>query len=267
MTIIQIIILAIIQGLTEFLPVSSSAHLILAEHFMGIREGGNEIVIAVHFGSLFAVMIYFRKEVARLFRGVWDFLRLRFQTGDCQLLLKLSVATIPVVIAGGILQATGWIDFVTTPIVIAFAMIIFGLILWVADRNNAQTRHFDDFNYRDAIIMGLWQAIALIPGTSRSGATVTASRFLKFKREDGAKIAMLMSIPTILAATLLISIDITMSGEWATLGKDAFIAALFSFIAAYFALALMMRFLKTSSYLPFVIYRLVLGAIVLAIFL
>ncbi len=268
MPLTYIIILAIIQGLTEFLPVSSSAHLILAERFLGISgEGGNTIIIAVHFGSLFAVMIYFRTEVARLFSGVWDFIRLRFETDNCQLLLKLSFATIPVVIAGAVLQMTGWISAVSTPLVIAGAMIIFGLILYFADKNSPATRDFDDFNYRDAFIMGLWQAIALIPGTSRSGATVTASRFLGFNRTDGAKIAMLMSIPTIIAASLLTMIDIAQSNQFAELGRDALIAAIASFIAAYFSLSLMMGFLKTTSYTPYVVYRVVLGIVLIFLFI
>lgn len=268
MNIINIIILAVIQGITEFLPVSSSAHLILAERWLGIEgEGGNAVIIAVHFGSLFAVMIYFRHEVKRLFSGAWDILRLKFHTSDAQLLLKLAVATIPVVALGLLLKMSGLIDLVTTPVVIGLAMIIFGLVLWYFDKTCATTREFDDFNFRDAIIMGLWQAVALIPGTSRSGATVTASRILKFKRADGAKIAMLMSIPTILAASLLTSVDIVRAGQVATLGKTALIAAFFSFIAAFFALSLMMRFLQTTSYLPYVIYRLLLGAAILLVYL
>ncbi len=269
MSIIDIIILAIIQGITEFLPVSSSAHLILAEKWMGITgEGGNMVIIAVHFGSLFAVMIYFRQEVARMFKGALDLLRFRFKSEDAQLDLKLIVATLPVVVAGFALSRMTWYDNITnSTAVIALAMIGFGLVLYWADKTCAQTRSFDEFNYRDAIIMGLWQAIALIPGTSRSGATVTASRLCGFNRTDGARLAMLMSIPTILAAVMLTSFDIVKDGQATQFGSIAIIAVVASFLAAYCALSLMMRFLKTKSYLPYVIYRVLLGGLLLVAFL
>ncbi len=269
MSIISIIILAIIQGLTEFLPVSSSAHLILAERWLGIAgEGGLPIVIAVHFGSLFAVMIYFRVEVVRMLRGALDLVLFRFGTSNAQLDLKLIVATLPVVVIGfGLSRMSAYEAISQSPIVIALAMIVFGLILYFADKKSAVTRGFEDFNFKDAIVMGFWQAIALIPGTSRSGATITASRILGFNRQDGARIAMLMSIPTILAASLLIAIDIAREGRVQDIGTDALLAALFAFIAAYFALSLMMRFLRSSDYTPYVVYRVILGALLLFIYL
>ncbi len=269
MSIISIIILAIIQGITEFLPVSSSAHLIIAEKLMGISgEGGNMVIIAVHFGSLFAVMIYFRKEVARMFSGAWDLLRLRWKTDDAQLDLKLAFATIPVVVIGFVLSRMAWYDNISTStFVIAIAMIGFGLVLYWADKTRPQTRSFEDFNYRDALVMGLWQAIALIPGTSRSGATVTASRIRGFNRTDGARLAMLMSIPTILAAVMLTAVDIVKDGNASEFGTTALVAVVASFVAAYCALSLMMKFLKTTSYLPYVIYRVALGSLLLIAFL
>lgn len=266
MTITYLAILAITQGLTEFLPISSSAHLILIHQYFNEYQNSVELDIAVHFGSLLAVMLYFRTEVGALFFGVFDLIRLRFQSNAAQLVLKLFVATIPVMIIGLIIDQTGWVEILRDPKVIAFAMIFFGILLYYFDKSSPMERDFEEFSYKDAVIMGLWQALALIPGTSRSGATVTASRLLGFDRESGAKIGMLMAIPTILAASLLLILKIGDASSPVNLGREVLISMSLSFVSAYIALSLMMKYLKNYSYTPYVIYRIVLGMILLAIF-
>lgn len=267
MSIFYILFLAIVQGLTEFLPVSSSAHLILAPYLFGVADQGYEIDLAVHVGSLFAVMIYFRAETMRLVTGGIDTLMFKFNTDASQFFVLLVIATIPVIVFGLILEMMGLIDALRSPKLIAITMIFFGIVLYYADKKSPQHRRERDWNLRDAIIMGLWQAVALIPGTSRSGATVTASRFLGFNRHDGAKISMLMSIPTILAGGALLALQIIKGGSVDTsLLKHAAIAAVASFIAALFALSLMMKFLKSVDFTPYVIYRVLLGFVLLYIF-
>lgn len=265
MNITYLAILALTQGLTEFLPVSSSAHLILIHQFFGEIENAVELDIAVHFGSLLAVMLYFRNEVRDLFIGAFDILRLNFTSRAAQLTLKLIIATIPVMTIGLLIDLTGWVDYLRDPKIIAFSMIFFGIWLYYFDRFSPTNRDFEDFNYRDAILMGLWQALALIPGTSRSGATITASRLLGFDRESGAKIAMLMSIPTILAASLLLILKLNNLSANPNLGAEVLISVVLSFLAAYFSLAVMMKFLKNYSYTPYVIYRIILGCALLYI--
>ncbi len=268
MSLLYFLFLAAIQGITEFLPVSSSAHLALAPKLLGVQDQGYQIDLAVHFGTLFAVMIYFHQETRLLVTGALDHLKLRFDTANARFFRLLAIATIPVVLFGVLLTQLSWYEVIrANPKIIATTMIGFGIILYLADKKFAQTRKMPDWRFKDAVIMGVWQAIALIPGVSRSGATVTASRLLGFERHDGAKIAMLMSIPTILAATAYSVIsgvsDGTLSSE---IGQNAVIAAAASFVAAVIALSLMMKFLKSASYTPYVIYRILLGIILLYIF-
>ncbi len=256
-----LIILALIQGITEFLPVSSSGHLILFPQLTGTEDQGQALDIAVHVGTLFAVMIYFWSDVVRLFRGGIDIL-LRRNSADAKLTWLMVLATIPVIIAGLILKLTGLADAMRSIVVIGWTMLIFGIVLYWFDTRSPETRKAEDWTLRDAIIMGLWQAIALIPGTSRSGATITGARALGFERSDGARLAMLMSIPTIIASGALLALDLT--GEDAALARDAAIAAAFAFFAALIALVLMMRLLRSVSFTPYVIYRVILGAFLLA---
>lgn len=264
MNLIFILLLAIVQGLTEFLPVSSSAHLILLRELFGIQDNALALDVAVHLGSLFAVIIYFHKDVLRLVHGTFDILRLRTKTADAKLVWLLALATIPVLIFGYFLKVTGYIDLLRNNAVIGITMIVFGLILYYFDQKGGQSKRMSDWNVKDALIMGLWQAVALIPGTSRSGATVTAARSLNYQREDGTTLAMLMSIPTILASGLLLTKDVVEAGD-TQFGMVFIFAILAAFFAAYFSLRLMMYFLKSTSFTPYVIYRVILGAILLLI--
>jgi len=262
LSLLHILLVAIIQGITEFLPVSSSAHLILLPNLTGLDDQGLAIDVAVHVGTLFAVLLYFWQDVRLAISGIPRLLRGRIDTPGAKLALLLGVATVPVVIAGFILKVTGLSNDLRSIAVIGWTMIIFGIVLYWADQTGPETKSSTDWTIRDSVVMGLWQAVALIPGTSRSGITITASRFLGYTRQDGAKLAMLMSIPTIIASGVLLGVDVVASDN-RQVTYEVMMAASFAFIAALFALTLMMRLLKSVSFTPYVIYRVVLGIILL----
>ncbi|GHA47545.1 undecaprenyl-diphosphatase 1 [Amylibacter ulvae] len=263
MSLFYLLLLAVIQGITEFLPVSSSGHLALLPALTGAQDQGQFIDVAVHIGTLGAVVLYFWADVKSAFFGALRLITGKIDTDGAKLALLLIVATIPVVIIGFILKLTGLSDAMRSIKVIGWAMLIFGIVLYWADQKGAQTKVQSDWNLPDAIKLGLWQAVALIPGTSRSGITITGARQMGYTREDGAKIAMLMSIPTIIASGVLLGLDVAKSADWA-MAKDGAIAAVFAFAAALLALSLMMKLLKSVSFTPYVIYRVVLGIALLA---
>lgn len=259
-----LVLLALIQGITEFLPISSSGHLILLPALTGSEDQGTAIDVAAHVGTLFAVMLYFRTEMGHLVTGSLDLLRGRVATPAARLTWLLALATIPVIIAGFVLKLTGLSDQMRSITVIGWTMLLFGIVLWWFDTKSPADRIKADWTLRDAIVMGLWQAVALIPGTSRSGATITAARQLGFTREDGATLAMLMSIPTIIASGTLLSLDLMTQDSPAPWGDIGIVAGI-SFVAALAALVLMMRLLRSVSFTPYVIYRIILGTVLLAI--
>lgn len=264
MPLIYLLILALVQGLTEFLPVSSSAHLILLPNLMGTEDQGLALDIAVHVGTLFAVILYFRNDVAFALRGAGDVLRGNVKTGAARMAILLVVATIPVVIAGLILKVTGLADAMRSVAVIGWAMLGFGMVLYWTDQRGTIEKTMAGWTLREAVILGLWQALALIPGTSRSGATISGARLMGYGREQAARISMLMSIPTIIASGSLLALDVVGQADWA-LAKDAAIAATMAFVAALFALTLMMRLLRSVSFTPYVVYRIALGVVLLVI--
>jgi len=260
----HIFLVALIQGLTEFLPVSSSGHLILLPRLTGLQDQGQVIDVAVHVGTLFAVVLYFWQDVKVGLAGIPRLLTGRVDTAGAHLALLLIIATIPVIIIGFILKVSGLSDAMRSITVIGWTMIIFGIVLYVADTRFQQKRTAGEWLLKHAFIMGLWQALALIPGTSRSGATISGARALGYTRHDSAKLAMLMSIPTIIASGVLLGIDVVGNADTGQI-RDASIAAALSFFAALFALSLMMRLLKSVSFTPYVIYRIVLGLVLLVI--
>lgn len=262
MSLFYLLVVAIVQGITEFLPVSSSGHLILLPFFMGTQDQGQAIDVAVHIGTLGAVMIYFWRDVGVGLAGVPRMLTGKIDTPGSKLAFLLLIATIPVVILGLVLKVTGLSDAMRSPTVIGWTMLIFGLVLYWFDQKGAEVKTEGDWSLKDAVKLGLWQAIALIPGTSRSGITITGARAMGYTRQDGAKIAMLMSIPTIMASGILLGAEVVGDADWAML-KDAAIGAVFAFIAALLALTLMMRLLKSVSFTPYVIYRVILGVVLL----
>lgn len=262
MPLLHLLLVAIIQGLTEFLPVSSSGHLILLPALTGMQDQGLVIDVAVHVGTLFAVILYFWSDVRMALVGIPQVLRGRIDTQGAWLALCLAIATVPVVIVGLILNLTGIDDMMRGVAVIGWTMLIFGLVLYWADQRGPQEKVAAQWSLRDALIMGLWQVVALIPGTSRSGITITGGRLLGYTRHDAAKLAMLMSIPTILASGTLLGARVAMDADIAA-ARDGAIAAVFAFFAALLALAIMMRLLRSVSYTPYVIYRIVLGVVLL----
>ncbi len=268
MSLFHLILVALVQGITEFLPISSSAHLILAPMVTGQPDQGPMIDMAVHVGTLFAVILAFRREVAEAFFGFFHLLRGRTDRWDARLALFLIIGTIPVVIVGLIFSKLDIMDWMRDPsralTVIGWTTLVFGILLYIADKFTDQTRALEQVTLKDTVLVGLAQAVALIPGTSRSGITMTAGRFLGLDRTSAARFSMLLAIPTILAAGALGTKDIIDSGN-AQLGMDALIAAGLSFIAALIAIKLFMRWIASASMTPFVIYRLVLGVILLGI--
>ncbi|QJF52949.1 undecaprenyl-diphosphate phosphatase [Roseobacter ponti] len=264
MTLLQLLIIAIIQGVTEFLPVSSSGHLALLPALTGGPDQGLAIDVAVHIGTLLAVVLYFWPDVRIAIAGMGRLLRGRVDTQGAFLALCLVISTVPVTIAGLAIRLAGLDEMMRSVAVIGWAMLIFGLVLYWADQTGGTRKTSAQWSIKDAALMGLAQMLALIPGTSRSGITITAARRLGYGREGAAKLAMLMSIPTILASGVLLSFDVIADADRA-LARDSAIAAVFAFLAALGALALMMRLLNSVSFTPYVIYRVVLGIILLVI--
>lgn len=262
MPLLHLVILSIIQGVTEFLPISSSGHLVLYPQLTGAPDQGLAIDVAVHVGTLGAVLLYFRKDVALAIVGGLKLLTGDFRSPGARLALLLILSAIPVMIVGAALKLTDATEYLRSVAVIGWATIIWGVVLYFADKTGPEAKSGEDWTMRDAIIMGVMQCFALIPGTSRSGVTMTAARSMGYTRVEAARLSMLMSIPAIVAAGGLLSLEL-LGEEGGALGYDALLAAVFSFIAALLALVGMMRMLKTWSMTPFVIYRLLLGAALL----
>ena len=257
MPILHLALVALIQGITEFLPISSSGHLILLPGLTGLEDQGLAIDVAAHIGTLFAVVLFYRREVVRLLNGGAKLATAQSNHSDARLALLLAIATIPVVIAGLLIKLSGLDEVLRSVLVIGIMTLAFGIILGIADRRGPETKEMSDWTIRGAVILGLWQMIALIPGASRSGVTITGARFLEFERHDAVRIAMLMSIPTIIASGVLIVPDIAFNTPGVL--RDIAIVAALSFGAALAALALMVRLLDAVSFTPYVIYRIVLG--------
>lgn len=264
MTLFHLFLVAVIQGITEFLPISSSGHLILLPQLTGLQDQGQAVDVAVHVGTLGAVVLYFWRDVRKAIIGVPKLLRWQMDGPEAWLALCLVIATIPAVIFGLLIKLTGIDDMMRSMTVIGWTMLLFGILLYWADQRGPVTRKAEEWSLKHAIILGLWQAVALIPGTSRSGITITGARFLGYGREDAARISMLMSIPVILASGLVLGIEVAADAN-ADLARDGAIAAGFAFVSAFVALAIMMRLLRSVSFTPYVIYRIVFGLILLGI--
>ncbi|GAB3030848.1 undecaprenyl-diphosphate phosphatase [Bowmanella dokdonensis] len=262
MTLIEVIVLALIQGITEFLPISSSGHLILPSALFGWTNQGLAFDVAVHLGSLLAVMIYFRQEIIRMLVAWSGSVVGGGQSQDSRLAWWVILATIPAVIAG--FAGKAFIEtYARSALVIGITTILFGLLLWYADVKARQHKGLYELTWKSALFVGLAQALALIPGTSRSGITMTAGLMMGLDRESAARFSFLLSIPTILGAGLLLTLDLLESADpvdW----QAMFYGALFSFFAAYACIKLFLAWIGRIGMLPFVIYRLILGAVLLA---
>ncbi len=259
----QAIVLAVIQGLTEFLPISSSAHLILPSQLFGWPDQGLAFDVGVHVGTLVAVMFYFRHDLARLLVA-WCRSLAGTRSADSALSWYLLVATVPAVLAGFFLS--GMIEHLARSIlVIAGTTLIFGALLGWADRRRSEMRELVHLGPRDALWIGLAQAMALIPGTSRSGITMTAGLMLGFNRDAAARFSFLLSIPVIVGAGVFKGLDLLQSGtaaNWELVGLGAVLAAL----SAWACIWLFLSWLNRIGMLPFVIYRLLLGVALLGVY-
>ena len=256
----QIIVLAIIQGITEFLPISSSGHLILVPALTGWKDQGLITDVMVHMGSFLAVLVYFRHDVMRLALGGIDMLRGRL-TDDGRLALYIVIATIPAVAFGLFAKKTGLLDAIRGPEVVAWNAIIFGIVMYAADRLGNQEKMMEQMKLAPAFIIGIAQAIAIVPGTSRSGITMSAARALGFTRPEAARFSFLLGIPAIAGAGALVLGEALNNGE--TISADAVLAGALTYLTALAAIAFLMAMVRRMSLLPFVIYRLILGALLL----
>lgn len=259
---IHTVLLALIQGLTEFLPISSSAHLILPSQLLGWPDQGLAFDVGVHVGTLAAVLFYFRREVSSIGRA-WagSFRGERSDAGRLGWMVVL--ATLPALVFGGVCHQL--IDhYGRSILVIAATTLIFGVLLGWADLSSTRVRSVAGLRPRDALLIGCAQAIALIPGTSRSGITITAALMLGFDRQSAARFSFLMSIPVIIAAGVLKTRDLLLSGsdaQWLMVGSGAVLAAL----SALACIWLFLKWLDRIGMMPFVIYRLALGCLLLGV--
>jgi undecaprenyl-diphosphatase len=261
---IQAVVLAIIQGLTEFLPVSSSGHLVLMPRLLGWRDQGLAFDVAVHVGTLFAVLWYFRRDLVPLVAGAFRWLGGDRNEPYGRLAVNLAIGTIPVGLVGLFFN-----DFIESslrsPAVVAFQLAVFGIVLYLADRLGAKQRNEQSLSIASAVLIGCAQAVALIPGTSRSGITMTAGLALGLTREAAARFAFLLAIP-----------GISMAGAYETYkfvttptpiaATEMLIGVAVSAVVGYACIALFLRYLPRIGFLPFTLYRLILAAGVLAVF-
>jgi len=262
---LQAVWLALIQGLTEFLPISSSAHLVLLPHIAGWADQGLVFDVAVHLGTLTAVSLYFRQALYAMATDWGRSVRLRRQVGESRLAWAVLLGTIPVGVAGLLFKGVVENEL-RSPIVIAWATIVFGLLLWWADVRGRRQRDEHTLGWRGVLLIGAAQALALIPGTSRSGITITAGLLLGLTRPAAARFSFLLSIPVILLAGGLELLDLLQRPE-AVAWRMLLIGTLLSALSAYLCIHLFLRLLERSGMLPFVIYRLGLGGVLLYLYL
>ncbi|HUF56548.1 MAG TPA: undecaprenyl-diphosphate phosphatase [Thermohalobaculum sp.] len=265
MTLFDVVVLSLIQGITEFLPISSSGHLVLWPLLTGRPDQGLMMDVAVHFGTFVAICWFFRGEIASIARGLGDIARRRLATPDARLVWLLGVATVPAVVVGLALSVTGAVEALRALEIIGWTTLLGGILLWLADRFGPERRESGGWTLRDAILMGLAQALALVPGTSRSGITMTAARALGFERTAAARIALLMAVPVTLAASTLEVLDLasepTTGPVW-----HLVLGAVLSCLAALGALSVMFRMFSGNWTMGvFALYRLVLGAVLLGL--
>ncbi|MDN7123807.1 undecaprenyl-diphosphate phosphatase [Pseudidiomarina terrestris] len=264
MSTFEAIILALIQGLTEFLPISSSAHLILPSQVLGWQDQGLAFDVAVHVGTLAAVVFYYRKEVVELLTGWFQSLR-GHHSSHSRLAWFIIWATVPAGVAG-LLGNDLLENYGRSALVIATTTIGFGLLLWYADARASERSSLQALTLRQALLIGVAQAVALIPGTSRSGITITAGLLLGLTRTDAARFSFLLSIPVILLAGSYKGLQLAQQTEpvsWAVVLLGMSVA----FVAAYVCITLFLKAIERIGMLPFVIYRLALGALLLVLFI
>jgi len=256
-TLIQIVVVALVQGITEFLPISSQAHLILLPRVMSWCDQGLVVDIGVHFGTLLAVMAYFWRNCLDLCRGIGSLARGRYNA-KARLVFYVFIASVPVFIGGYALWQISGLEAMRSIAVIGWATLCFGVLLWMADKWGLRIYRIEHMTAAKAFMMGCAQVMALIPGTSRAGITMTAARMLGFERTDAARFSLLMAIPAILGAATVGGVELARTGTPMFTTQVA-LATLISFVTALGAIAAMMRWLDRANFTPFVVYRIALG--------
>jgi undecaprenyl-diphosphatase len=260
----QAAVLALIQGLTEFLPVSSSGHLVLMPRLFGWPDQGLAFDVAVHVGTLLGVLLYFRRDLAPLARGGMQFLRGRYDDPHGRMAVNLLLATIPVGLAG--LLGSRYIEEeLRSPFVVAFQLSVFGIVLWLADRFSSKRRGELSLSTGQALLIGLAQALALIPGTSRSGITMSAGLVLGLTREAAARFAFLLAIPGIAAAGIYEGHRFFTTSTLVD-PREMLIGVTVAAVVGYACIHYFLRFIARIGFLPFAVYRLVLAAVVAVVF-
>lgn len=253
---LQTLLLALVQGITEFLPISSSAHLILPFEVLGWPDQGLAFDVAVHLGTLIAVLVYFWSDLMTLLQGFFKTLSGE-KNPDGDFAINLIIASVPIILVGFLIKSLVESELRSAG-VIAISTIAFGIVLYAADAFGKRQKTAQTLSAWDAILIGLAQCLALIPGTSRSGITMSAALFLGYEREAASKISFLMSIPTILGAAVLLSADLAsmeVAINWSRMGLGVVVSG----ITAYLCIRLFLSFIERMGFLPFVLYRLALG--------
>ena len=248
---VEILILSIIQGVSEFLPISSIAHLVLVSKYYVFNNQNLLIDICLHLGSLLAIIIYFRDDL-------FNFVK------NKKFLIKILIGTIPIIPIGYIFFQTGIINQLRNLEVIGWTSFAFGILLYISDKTKIKKKIETDFSNKSAIFIGMFQVLALIPGVSRSGITITSGRLLGFSRFDSAKVSFLLSIPTLLAASILGIYNIYREAS-PELNFLAIIAVIFSFIFSYLTIMIFLNFIKKFSLKIFVVYRIIISILILSI--
>jgi len=246
---VEVIILSIVQGITEFLPISSSAHLILISKYFNFSNENLTLNVSLHLGSLLAIIFFFKKEL-------FNFI------SNKQLFFKIILGSVPVIIFGFFLIKLNLIDYLKNYKIIGWSTIIFGILLYFSDRVKVKKSINHDFKYRTALYIGLFQILSLIPGVSRSGITISGARFLNFSRVDSVKISFLISIPTLMAASLYNVQNLIVEKNF-SVSLLNLLGVFLSFFFSYMTIKFLIKFLQEFSLTSFVIYRLILGSIII----
>ena len=254
---LQFILIGVIQGITEFLPISSSGHLVLFGQLSNWEDQSLFTDIAVHFGTLFAVIFYLRKDIFYLFANVFQFKFIKDQ-----IIFKIILSTLPAILIGYFIYDYVSIYFRNIQL-IAISSMLFAIILYLADKIQIQNKSWKKITYLEALLIGLFQALAFIPGASRAGVTITGARFLGYDRLNAARFSMILSIPIILASMTLSLINVSKENYVDVNLSQSFTAAIVAFITALLSIIFLMKFIKTFNFNIFIIYRFLLGILLL----
>ncbi len=250
MSVVYLILLSLIQGVTEFLPISSSAHLMIFPFLLKVSDQGIVVDIAAHIGSLFAVLFFYRNDIKNIIVSVFC------KSADKSLFFKLVIATVPVVFVGGVFFFLD-LDF-RNPEIVIYTSIIFGILFYLSDLFARQNKTIADLTFRDAFFIGLMQTLSIIPGVSRSGITTTQGLFLGLKREEALRFSFLLSVPTVALAGLAGIVDFAKSEEVVNV-SSLIITIVFSFVFSLLAIKFMMAWVRRATFKVFALYRVLLG--------